>query len=603
MDTPINPVYHWSGPSYMTHVFYLPFVIWRDWSMHIKFHPPFRLKNNIKTVQPAAIKWLGDQIGWKDTDQVVTMLTHGVHFGVEGLPPGARGIRGNSGTEEGLAYLRNVLLPEMLVKSRARIASAAEAKLARISPITMIPKSTPGDWRMIHDLSCDMHCNGRCYKSVNDSTPHDLLPKVGLCRIQQVIDRLLELQAAGFEKTIHLASADLAQAYYQFPLHISQPLFLGFQVLNVVYLFMGLPFGAKASPATFVRLINIVWAYLCTLCIIVYWYMDDALVIGTTAAATKLSMDTMIAVLLWCGFDINYDKSFLAPVRLCPYLGVIFDLDAWCMRIKPLTLTKAKASIVLLRSKSTWNCHDLIPLLDSLIGRMNFMQIVIWRLRPLKHLLIGVKKHAARCSGSFYTLNAEVNHCLESSLLLLDSRNSWNIRSRLPDLERVHSHQIATDASETGFGGWGFDCDGVVHYFYGTWEDLGVPADLIIADLELLTHFMAVEVLLPVLLPGVWAVDVAIDNINARDWINNLKSKVDLEVGGHLRRLGWLRRYGEWMEKSDLNINAVYLDTHANYRADALTRPALFDVFFSDPICVNAIRHQIPHSWWTTWMR
>ena len=193
MDAPTNPVYSWSGTSYNTEVFYLPLVIWRDWSMHIKFHPPFRLKNKIKTVQPAAIKWIGDQIGWKDTNQVVSMLKNGVDFGVKGLPPGAKGIRGNSGTEEGLAYLKTVLLPEMVKKSRARIASAEEAKLARISPITMIPKSTPGDWRMIHDLSCDMQCNGQCYKSVNDSTPHDLLPKVGLCRIQQVIDRLLEL--------------------------------------------------------------------------------------------------------------------------------------------------------------------------------------------------------------------------------------------------------------------------------------------------------------------------------------------------------------------------------------------------------------------------
>ena len=272
------------------------------------------------------------------------------------------------------------------------------------------------------------------------------------------------------------------------------------------------------------------------------------------------------------------------------------------MRIKPSTLAKAKTTIMLLLSKRTWNCHELIAHLDSLVGRLNFMQLVIWRLSPLKHWLIGVKTHAARCPGSFYTLNDEVHHCLESTVLLLESRNSWRIRSRLPDLERVHSHQLATDASEFGFGGWGFDCDGVVHYFYGSWEKLGVPADLIIADLELLTHFMAVEVLIPVLLPGLWAVDMAIDNVNAKDWINNLKSKVDLAVGGHLRRLGWLRRYGEWMEKADLNIKAFYLDTHANYRADALTRPALFNVFFSDPVCVHAIRHQIPKSWWKTWM-
>ncbi len=598
-----NPVYQWEGERYKTEVFHLPEVDWREWESDLHFSPPFELSSEFDKVHPDAIQWLGDQTGWKDTEWVVMMVREGVRFGARGIPPGAKGSRGNSGHPEGIAFLKEKLLPDMLRLRQARAASASEALLARISPITMIPKSTDGEWRMIHDLSCVLVVDGRRTTSFNEATPHEWLPKVQLCRVEQVVATLLKLQALGFQDTIHLASIDLHAAYWQIRVHVSQLLWLGFMVAGVTYLFNGLAFGMKGSPSIFVRLFNVCLAYMRSLGILIYVYMDDALLIGSTFNHAHREIHVTLQVLLWCGFDINWLKSVIVPRRRLAFIGVIIDLDSWSLRIKDSTMTKARKSVESILRVRTWRSSLLVAELESLIGRMNFAALVVRRLLPLKHLLIGVKCHVETLSGDFYTPSPLARAYLHSVDRLLAEAKPWVMRDRQKAVQATYRHSIATDASEYGFGGWGFDVTGRVHYFYGSWEELGVPDGLIISDLELLAHFMAVEFLLPVLLPGVWAVDVAIDNQNACDWVNSLRCSVDVTKEQHLRRLEWLERYSLWVEKEGMDIRCFYLDTKANFRADALTRPHLFHLFFSDPVCSNAVRVQIPPSWWASWMR
>ena len=84
----------------------------------------------------------------------------------------------------------------------------------------------------------------------------------------------------GFQDTIHLTSVDLEAAYYQVPLAQGQSKFLGFIFDGNIYQGLGLPFGSKASPSIFVRIMNLLWRFLAFLHVLCFWYMDDSIIIG-----------------------------------------------------------------------------------------------------------------------------------------------------------------------------------------------------------------------------------------------------------------------------------------------------------------------------------
>jgi len=406
----------------------------------------------------------------------------------------------------------------------------------------------------------------------------------------------------GFGATIMLASIDLVAAYYHIPIAPKQQPQLGFMFDGQKYFANGLPFGAKANPSIFCRYINLIWLFLMTLCIIVFWYVDDCLLIGISESSTARAVEITLQVLKFLNCRVNLAKSETTPLRCIDYIGIVIDLDMWCLRIRKKTLEKLRhLTSRILTPGSTWKVSRLRKRLQSLIGILNFVEVVIRVVRPLKHYFIGYLRSIA--GHEVVTLSGEASGYLKVINHLIREHPSAPISTRKLDLLSVHNHSLSTDACETGYGGWAYRADGTVVYFKGLWKDLeGLPSQLSIADKELLTHLMAIMVLLPEVLESVRSVDVFIDNQNCVSWINNLRSTVDIYSEAHLQRMKWLLGYACLQGSESLDIYAHYIPTDENTWADWLSRPDLTKYFHIAISHCNSQQVHIPSQWYNNWM-
>ena len=205
-----------------------------------------------------------------------------------------------------------------------------------------------------------------------------------------------------------------------------------------------------------------------------------------------------------------------------------------------------------------------------------------------------------------FTLNDTHLDLLQSILVLGLSRNESPIWCREDELARLHAHETATDACEEGFGGWGRTLDGEVVYFYGEWRDLmGLPGDLIISDKEFLTHAMAVDLLLPHVIPGAKAVDMAIDNQNALGWINHLRCHMYEGNLATQQRFHFLRCYWLMCATRNLVVSTTYIHTLANRWADCLSRPVKVSEFLADieRLQLRSRRIRVDPAWFARWTR
>jgi hypothetical protein len=249
-----------------------------------------------------------------------------------------------------------------------------------------------------------------------------------------------------------------------------------------------------------------------------------------------------LMLLSFCGFVVNTSKSMTAGARRFDYLGLHFDLDAWVIVVQKKSVDKRVGAIDRLLDRKCWPSGSLRPVVDTRIGLLNFMEVVVHPLRPFKHWLVGIRRAVNR--SAVFTFSETHRELLRTIQMLALSRNQAPIWDRCEELAKVHDHGVATDACEAGFGGWGRTVAGEVVYFHGLWADLsGLPRELIISDKELLAHAMAVECLVPEVAPGARAVDYLIDNQNAQSWVNHLRCQMSESNPASQLRFHFLRCY------------------------------------------------------------
>ena len=110
----------------------------------------------------------------------------------------------------------------------------------QVSPVQAIPKSTPGKFRFIHNLSAPHN------HSVNDAIP-ERLKSVSYCKISEVVDTLLRSEWTAAV----LAKVDLKDAFRMVPIHREDWGYLGIKVDGLYFINSVLPMGCGTSCAIF----------------------------------------------------------------------------------------------------------------------------------------------------------------------------------------------------------------------------------------------------------------------------------------------------------------------------------------------------------------
>jgi hypothetical protein len=314
-------------------------------------------------------------------------------------------------------------------------------KYFRVSPLGLVPKKQPGDFRMIHHLSFP---NGT---SVNDGIL-DIETSVPYATVDDAI-RIIKQAGPG----CFLAKTDIKNAFRIIPINPADYHLLGIKWRESYYYDRAMPMGCSSSCRTFETFSTAVeW--------IARDLLDDFLIISSIYFVCKAHLDLFIIICDFLGIPIAPDKTF-GPSTTLTFAGIELDSLKWEARLPTDKIEKCIQCIAnfLTRKKVT------LKELQSLIGLLNFACSVVTPgcafLRRLIDLIRGISQ-----PHFFIRLNRNVKGglCIWQTFL-----SSFNGRSLFLDDTWSNNHKLNlyTDAS----GAIGFGALFGREWCYGKWPE------------------------------------------------------------------------------------------------------------------------------------
>ena len=172
-------------------------------------------------------------------DYITSGLRYGFRLGFDVSQPCHRASRNMRSTSEHPQVVRDYLALECAAGRVLGPLPVEEFPQVQLSPLGVIPKKSPGKWRLIMDLSSP---EGH---SVNDGIPS------AVCSLNYVtIDdaaKAIIVKGAG----ALLAKVDIQSAYRMVPVHPDDRWLLGTIWENALYIDTALPFGLRSAPQIF----------------------------------------------------------------------------------------------------------------------------------------------------------------------------------------------------------------------------------------------------------------------------------------------------------------------------------------------------------------
>ena len=211
------------------------------------------------------------------------------------------------------------------------------APMVHINRLGAVPKSTPGKYRLIVDLSYPEN------KSVN-------------CGIDGVRCTLTYVTvrdaAARLGKGALLAKVDIRNAYRNIPVHPDDRWLLGMAWNGDVYVDTVLPFGLRSAPKIFNAVANAIeWVARTAGVKWMCHYLDDFLIVGPPGSPRcAQDLDLFLRHLSWLGVPIAEEK-IEGPVTRITFLGIEIDSERQVLRLPQEKLAALKALILTWRSR------------------------------------------------------------------------------------------------------------------------------------------------------------------------------------------------------------------------------------------------------------
>ena len=164
-----------------------------------------------------------------------------------------------------------------------------------------------------------------------------------------------------------LAKLDLKDAYFTVPIHRDHWKFLHFVVDQVHYQFTCLPFGLSCAPWAFTKVLKPVAAFLRSVGVRLFVYIDDILVIGKTPDEVRNHTDALIALLEGLGFIVNMEKSVLTPSQQIEFLGLLLNTTSMCLTLPGHKIRTIRKEAALLLRQGNFSARKLA----QFIGKLN----------------------------------------------------------------------------------------------------------------------------------------------------------------------------------------------------------------------------------------
>ncbi|XP_077778992.1 uncharacterized protein LOC144326320 [Podarcis muralis] len=304
-----------------------------------------------------------------------------------------------------------------------------------ISPLGIVPKKAPGEFRMIHNLS---YPKG---SSVNDAIPQEM------CTVKYAsFDQAVRL-VRSFGRGAFMAKCDIESAFRLLPVHPEDYRWLGFKFQGAYFIDKAMPMGCSISCTAFETFSTFLeWALkFKTGSGGVGHYLDDFILVASNANDCKALLQAFKALAEELGVPLANEKTE-GPVTTMTYLGIELDTMAQTSRLpsEKLVAVKELISQILPLRKIT------LKQIQSLLGHLNFACRVVSPGRPFCGRLVKLSA-GLRSPHHRVRLSKAVKADLQVWLQFLDGYNGISLWQ--DSMALLADFQVHSDAAGSlGFG-------------------------------------------------------------------------------------------------------------------------------------------------------
>ena len=339
----------------------------------------------------------------------------------------------------------------------------------RVSPLGLVEKKTPGEFRLIHHLSFP---DGN---SLNDSIDHDLCT-VQYTRFEEAIHMVQDMGRGCL-----LGKLDIKSAFRLLPVAPSEFDQLGFKFEGNYYFDKCMPFGCAISPASWEKVSSFLEFLVKRESTTgdVNHYVDDFLFAGIRGTSECQDiMNCFLQCTERLGIPIAADKT-VWPCTTIVYLGLEIDSVEMVVRMPKAKVEEIVAQIHLVIQERKVTLH----VMQRLIGLLNFATRVIIPGRPFLRRLINATRGLTK-PYHHLRVTSDMKQDLRMWLTFFSDFNGVSV---FHDRFWVSSEdcQLYTD-SAAGLG-MGFGALFDTRWLYGVWPEewhaQGFTADITVLEL------------------------------------------------------------------------------------------------------------------------
>ena len=346
-----------------------------------------------------------------------------------------------------------------------------------ISPLGLVPKKTPSEFRLIHHLSFPRG------SSVNDGIPRDF-SSVHYASTDDAISLIKQLGSGCF-----MAKTDIASAFRIIPIHPHDFRLLGMKWQGNYYFDRCLQMGCSTSCSIFesfsTALEWIAKKVLGTQAII--HILDDFFIVADTEAACGAQLEKFLTLCDDLGVPIAEGKT-MGPFTSLQFAGISLDSITMQASLPDDKLAKCREQLTLCYRRKSVTLREL----QSLIGLLNFTCSVIVPGRAFLRRLIDLTK-GVRNPRHFIRVTRECKLDIQVWLSFLQQYNGKSFF--LPDRWLTSKNlQLYTDSA----GSLGYGAVFGRHWFYGSWPEKWKSFNITLLELypiviaaEIWGHLMA----------------------------------------------------------------------------------------------------------------
>lgn len=264
-----------------------------------------------------------------------------------------------------------------------------------------------------------------------------------------------------FRKGWFGGTIDLTSAYYHVEMHPDAHPYLGFEWKGTYYYYTVLPFGISTAPYIFTQVMKTTVAYLRSGGALFIQYLDDLPFTAPTAEAAMRQGRNMIQILRSFGWLVHLEKcvGIESPTQSWEALGSVIDLGAGLYRTPPLRMNIALSLAESILQSPTSLPVKIVAKAKGLFGSMwlGIGEHARIRTRALGKVIDSrLRPEDDPTSKSTWRRKVALSEsaCAELRWWITNLAEMDGRPIKADVLEGTFDGTIATDASDTGYGGW-----------------------------------------------------------------------------------------------------------------------------------------------------